>query len=89
MQHGIDIFFKTEFIAKDENLKKMAREVEYLREDCAILNQLQELTTTLHGTNKQLDELIKEMLSQTQKQLTERNAAHSQLACLELTLNTQ
>ncbi|XP_032453905.1 uncharacterized protein LOC100123336 isoform X2 [Nasonia vitripennis] len=75
--------------AKDENLRRMAREVDHLREDCATLGQLQELAATLHGAKQQLEDLIKEMLGQTQKQLAERNAAHSQLACLELTLNTQ
>ncbi|XP_012215221.1 rho guanine nucleotide exchange factor 17 isoform X3 [Linepithema humile] len=75
--------------AKDENLRRMAREVDYLREDCSKLTQLQELTVTLHGAKQQLEDLIKDMLNQTQRQLAERNAAHSQLACLELTLNTQ
>ncbi|XP_018047737.1 PREDICTED: rho guanine nucleotide exchange factor 17 isoform X1 [Atta colombica] len=75
--------------AKDENLRRMAREVDYLREDCTKLTQLQELAITLHGAKQQLEDLIKDMLSQAQRQLAERNAAHSQLACLELTLNTQ
>ncbi|XP_036141211.1 uncharacterized protein LOC105833654 isoform X3 [Monomorium pharaonis] len=75
--------------AKDENLRRMAREVDYLREDCTKLTQLQELATTLHGAKQQLEDLIKDLLSQAQRQLAERNAAHSQLACLELTLNTQ
>ncbi|XP_018314116.1 rho guanine nucleotide exchange factor 17 isoform X6 [Mycetomoellerius zeteki] len=75
--------------AKDENLRRMAREVDYLREDCTKLSQLQELAITLHGAKQQLEDLIKDMLSQAQRQLAERNAAHSQLACLELTLNTQ
>lgn len=67
----------------------MAREVDHLREDCATLSQLQELAATLHGPKHQLEDQIKELLNQTQRQLAERNAAHSQLACLELTLNTQ
>ncbi|XP_025073713.1 rho guanine nucleotide exchange factor 17 [Pogonomyrmex barbatus] len=75
--------------AKDENLRRMAREVDYLREDCTKLTQLQELAATLHGAKQQLEDLIKDMLSHAQRQLAERNAAHSQLACLELTLNTQ
>ncbi|KZC08519.1 Rho guanine nucleotide exchange factor 17 [Dufourea novaeangliae] len=75
--------------AKDENLRRMAREVDHLREDCATLTQLQELASTLHGAKQQLEDLIKDMLGQAQRQLAERNAAHSQLACLELTLNTQ
>ncbi|RLU24428.1 hypothetical protein DMN91_002517 [Ooceraea biroi] len=75
--------------AKDENLRRMAREVDHLREDCAKLTQLQELAATLHGAKQQLEDLIKDMLNQAQRQLAERNAAHSQLACLELTLNTQ
>ncbi|XP_043786510.1 rho guanine nucleotide exchange factor 17 isoform X3 [Apis laboriosa] len=75
--------------AKDENLRRMAREVDHLREDCATLTQLQELASTLHSAKQQLEDLIKDMLGQAQRQLAERNAAHSQLACLELTLNTQ
>ncbi|XP_076669101.1 rho guanine nucleotide exchange factor 17 isoform X4 [Andrena cerasifolii] len=75
--------------AKDENLRRMAREVDHLREDCATLTHLQELASTLHGAKQQLEDLIKDMLGQAQRQLAERNAAHSQLACLELTLNTQ
>ncbi|KAK0162159.1 hypothetical protein PV327_008520 [Microctonus hyperodae] len=74
--------------AKDENLKKMAREVDHLREDCSTLCQLQELAATLHGTKHHLEDFIKDLLTQTQRQLAERNAAHSQLACLELTFNT-
>ncbi|KAK2584580.1 hypothetical protein KPH14_006945 [Odynerus spinipes] len=75
--------------AKDENLRRMAREVDHLREDCSTLCQLQELAATLHGNKIQLEDMIKDMLCQAQRQLAERNAAHSQLACLELTLNTQ
>ncbi|XP_051171015.1 rho guanine nucleotide exchange factor 17 isoform X2 [Leptopilina boulardi] len=75
--------------AKDENLRRMAREVDHLREDCATLSHLQELSMSLHGSKQQLEDLIKELLSHSQRQLAERNTAHSQLACLELTLNTQ
>ncbi|XP_033212658.1 rho guanine nucleotide exchange factor 17 isoform X2 [Belonocnema kinseyi] len=75
--------------AKDENLRRMAREVDHLREDCATLTHVQELAATLHGAKQQLEDLVKELLGQAQRQLAERNAAHSQLACLELTLNTQ
>lgn len=67
----------------------MAREVDHLREDCMTLTNLQEIAATLHGPKQQLEELIKDMLGQAQRQLAERNAADSQLACLELTLNTQ
>ena len=67
----------------------MAREVDHLREDCATLTHVQELAATLHGAKQQLEDLVKELLGQAQRQLAERNAAHSQLACLELTLNTQ
>ncbi|XP_014488562.1 PREDICTED: rho guanine nucleotide exchange factor 17 isoform X2 [Dinoponera quadriceps] len=75
--------------AKDENLRRMAREVDHLRENCLTLTNLQEVAATLHGPKQQLEELIKDMLGQAQRQLAERNAADSQLACLELTLNTQ
>nr|KAF7427605.1 hypothetical protein H0235_007299 [Vespula pensylvanica] len=75
--------------AKDENLRRMAREVDHQREDCATLSQLQELAITIRGNKAQLEDPIKDMLCQTQRQLAEINAAPSQLACLELTLNTQ
>lgn len=75
-------------LAKDENLKRMAREVDHLREDCSTLCQLQELAATLHGAKHHLEDFIKDLLTQTQRQLAERNAVHSQLACLELTFNT-
>nr|XP_050850263.1 uncharacterized protein LOC127063944 isoform X4 [Vespula vulgaris] len=73
--------------AKDEDLKRMAREVDHLQEDCATLSQIQELAVKIHGNKTQLQDVIKDMLYQTQRQLTERNAAHSELACLELALS--
>lgn len=67
----------------------MAREVDHLQEDCATLSQIQELAVKIHGNKTQLEDVIKDMLYQTQRQLTERNAAQSELASLELALNAQ
>ncbi|KAL2727591.1 rho guanine nucleotide exchange factor 17-like isoform X9 [Vespula maculifrons] len=77
------------FSAKDEDVKRMEREVVHLQEDCATLSQIQELAVKIHGNKTQLEDVIKDMLYQTQRQLTERNAAQSELTSLELALNTQ
>lgn len=74
--------------SKDENLKQMMVEIENLSGDLNTLNQINELSWSLHCNHNQLDDLIKEMLSTLNKQLTEQQNSDSQLSCLELTLNT-
>ncbi|XP_020279589.1 rho guanine nucleotide exchange factor 17-like isoform X2 [Pseudomyrmex gracilis] len=69
----------------DENLKQ---EVEQLREDCQKLNQLQEITTTIHSPKQQLEEVIKNTLNQIQQLLAEKTA-QAQLPSLELVLCTE
>ncbi|KAK4872091.1 hypothetical protein RN001_016215 [Aquatica leii] len=74
--------------AKDESLKQMMVEIENLTEDVSILNQINELTWTLHCTHSGLDEVIKEMFEKLNRQLVEQQNSDSQLSCLDLTLNT-
>lgn len=74
--------------AKDENLRQMMLEIENLTEDIGILNQMSELTWSLHCSHGPLEELIREMLANTNKQLIEQQNSDSQLSCLDLTLNT-
>ncbi|KAF5303219.1 hypothetical protein FQR65_LT08299 [Abscondita terminalis] len=74
--------------AKDESLKQMMVEIENLTEDVSILNQINELTWTLHCTHSALDEVIKEMFEKLNKQLVEQQNSDSQMSCLDLTLNT-
>ncbi|PNF36390.1 hypothetical protein B7P43_G17749 [Cryptotermes secundus] len=75
--------------AKDENLRRMLNEMENLAEDVATLNQINDLTVSLHCPRGQLEEVVREMLSSVNKQLAERQTSDSQLSYLELTLNTQ
>lgn len=75
--------------AKDENLKRMLREMENLMEDVATLSQMSELVSMLHCPHSQLEDNIREMLSALNKQLAERQNSDSQLSFLELMVNTQ
>ncbi|XP_044257449.1 rho guanine nucleotide exchange factor 17 [Tribolium madens] len=74
--------------SKDDNLKQMMIEIENLSADVGILNQINELSWSLHCNHTQLDDLIRDMLSSLNKQLMEQQNSDSQLSCLELTLNT-
>lgn len=74
--------------AKDENLRQMMLEIENLTEDISVLNQINELAWSLHSSHGQLDEVIKDMLGNLNKQLLEQQNSDSQLSCLDLTLNT-
>lgn len=67
----------------------MMREMEKLTEDAATLTQINELTSTLHCPHNSLEEIVKEMLANINKQLSERQNSDSQLSYLELMLNTQ
>lgn len=73
---------------KDENLKQMMVEIENLSGDIGILNQINELSWSLHCNHNQLDDLIRDMLASLNKQLMEQQNSDSQLSCLDLTLNT-
>nr|CAD7258990.1 unnamed protein product [Timema shepardi] len=75
--------------AKDENLRRMLREMEHLAEDVATLTQVSELVSTLHCPHSHLEESVREMLSALNKQLQDRQTSDSQLSYLELTVNTQ
>ncbi|XP_073986302.1 rho guanine nucleotide exchange factor 17 isoform X2 [Rhodnius prolixus] len=74
--------------AKDDNIRKMLKEMEQLNADVSTLSQMAELVTTLHCPHSQLEENIREMLSALNKQLVDRHAADSQLSFLELMINT-
>lgn len=74
--------------AKDENLRQMMVEIENLTEDIAVLNQINDMSWSLHCPHNQLDEVVKEMLTNLNKQLVEQQNSDSQLSCLDLTLNT-
>lgn len=82
MKHGNFI------LAKDENVRRMMLEMDNLTEDISILNQISELIWQLHCAKNQLEDVVKEMLSTLNKQLTEQQTNESQLSYLEFTVNT-
>lgn len=73
---------------KDENYKQTMMEIENLTEDISILNQIAELSWNMHCPHITLDENIREMLSNLNKQLADQQNSDNQLSCLDLTLNT-
>ncbi|XP_044741700.1 rho guanine nucleotide exchange factor 17 isoform X2 [Chrysoperla carnea] len=73
---------------KDDNVRRMMSEIENISEDLATLNQINELIWSLHCPHEQLDEIIREMLATTNRQLAERQNSGSQVSYLELSLNT-
>lgn len=74
---------------KDENLRRMMREMEYLTDDVNTLSQMVDLVATLHCPHGQIEENIREMLGALNKQLNDRHVSESQLSYLELALNTR
>ncbi|XP_018571322.1 rho guanine nucleotide exchange factor 17 isoform X2 [Anoplophora glabripennis] len=74
--------------SKDENLRQIMIEVDNLTEDISVLNQINELAWSLHCSHSQLDEVVKDMLTTLNKQLTEQQNSDSQLSCLDLTVLT-
>ncbi|XP_046669162.1 rho guanine nucleotide exchange factor 17-like isoform X2 [Homalodisca vitripennis] len=74
---------------KDENVRRMLREMEHLREDVQALGQMCELVASLHCPHSQLESDVRDMHSALSRQLTERQNTDSQLSYLELMLNTQ
>ncbi|XP_056646347.1 rho guanine nucleotide exchange factor 17 [Diorhabda sublineata] len=74
--------------SKDDNLRQIMIEVDNLTEDISILNQINELTWSLHYNHTHLDEVVKEMLASLNKQLNEQQNSDSQLSRLDLTIST-
>lgn len=75
--------------SRDESMKKLAREIEALKEDLKTLQYISKLSKTLRCPRGSMDEVIQDMITQVQKQLTERQETDSQLMELELTVTTQ
>lgn len=73
---------------KDDHFKHQMIEIDNLTEDLTLLNQIHDLSWSLHCNHTQLDELLKEMMTSVNKQLTEQQSGDTQMARLDLTLNT-
>ncbi|KAK9889314.1 hypothetical protein WA026_004594 [Henosepilachna vigintioctopunctata] len=73
---------------KDENVRQMMVEMENLNEDLSVLNQISEMSASLHCNHFQLDEVVREMLSSLNKSFGEQQSCESQLSYLDLNINT-
>ncbi|XP_048477910.1 rho guanine nucleotide exchange factor 17 isoform X3 [Plutella xylostella] len=74
--------------AKDENLRKIMLEVETLIEDVNTLTRISENVAALHTQHASLEEMVRDMLHNLNKQLSERQNSDTQLCYMELSLNT-
>lgn len=77
-----------EIRSKDDNCRQIVTEVNNISEDISLLNQINDLTLSLHCNHSHLEEVLKEMLASLTKQLSEQQNNESQLACLDLTIST-
>lgn len=64
------------------------KEIEHLSEDCAKLQQIGELAASLRCPHQSLEDSIRDLQREIQRQLSERQTNDAQLCLLELTLNT-
>ncbi len=71
--------------AKEEQLKKILKENREIEEDIASLRLIGDATSRLHCPHKDLDDLARQMISQLNRQLAERqNSDPQQSAYLDL-----
>lgn len=76
------------FAAKDENIKRIVSEIETLAEDCNKLQQITDITVTLKYPHQYLEDVIRELHREVQRQLSERQTNDTQLNMLELTVSS-
>ncbi|XP_037893680.1 uncharacterized protein LOC119639994 isoform X1 [Glossina fuscipes] len=75
-------------IVKNENLKRIMTEIENLAEDCNKLQQIAEITASLKYPHQYLEDVIRELHRDVQRQLSERQTNDAQLNMLELGVNS-
>jgi hypothetical protein len=80
-------FFSFLSTAKDENVRRMMKEIKQLSDDSGKLQQILDLAASLWSPHQTLEESIRDFHSNVQRQLVERQANDSQLNVLELNLN--
>ncbi|XP_052863854.1 uncharacterized protein LOC128270489 [Anopheles cruzii] len=74
--------------SKDENVRRIMKEIEHLTDDSGKLVQISDLTASLRCSHGPLEEAIRDLQREIQRQLAERQTNDAQLNVLELTLNT-
>jgi cytochrome c-type biogenesis protein CcmH/NrfF len=83
----LTIFFSSLSPAKDENVRRIMKEIEHLSEDSSKLQQILDLASNLRCPHSNLEDSIRDLQANVQRQLVERQANDSQLNVLELNLN--
>ncbi|KAH8399046.1 hypothetical protein KR215_001287, partial [Drosophila sulfurigaster] len=73
---------------KDENIKRIVSEIENLAEDCNKLQQITDITASLKSPHQYLEDVIRELHRDIQRQLSERQTNDTQLNMLELTVSS-
>ncbi|KAH8295057.1 hypothetical protein KR018_006438, partial [Drosophila ironensis] len=74
--------------AKDENIKRIVSEIETLADDCSKLQQITDITVSLKYPHQYLEDVIRELHRDVQRQLSERQTNDTQLNMLELTVSS-
>ncbi|XP_041675374.1 rho guanine nucleotide exchange factor 17 isoform X3 [Drosophila eugracilis] len=74
--------------SKDENIKRIVSEIETLADDCNKLQQITDITVSLKYPHQYLEDVIRELHRDVQRQLSERQTNDTQLNMLELTVSS-
>lgn len=81
--------FSFDSTAKEDVVRRLAKEFDNLEDDMNTLNQIADLVITLHTAHPGLDETLKEYQQTIQRQLSEKQAVfESQLATVDLAVTT-
>lgn len=81
-------FYRSRSAVKDEHLQKLEREIDFLSNDLKKLHQIADVANTLRCPHQSLDEGIKELTRDLQRQLTDRQTNDPQLSILDLSLHS-
>lgn len=76
------------YTAKDENIKRIVSEIENLSEDSNKLQQISEITASIKYPHQYLEDVIRELHREIQRQLSERQTNDTPLNVLELTVSS-
>lgn len=87
LQYFDDICFI--FPAKDENVRRLLREMEHLLEDVQTVGQIMDLLATLHCAHTQVEDSVRELSTNLNKQLSEKQSSDSQLSYLEMIVRAE
>ncbi|KAH8281139.1 hypothetical protein KR054_012135, partial [Drosophila jambulina] len=74
--------------SKDENIKRIVSEIETLADDCSKLQQMTDIAVTLKYPHQYMEDTIRELHREVQRQLSERQTNDTQLNMLELTVSS-